>query len=90
MDQNEKLIICLVGLPARGKSYLSKKMARYLNWVGLKARIFNIGMYRRTFVSGTCDSNYFDQNNEEALKEREKCALEALNDLVEYIKCIID
>ena len=85
MDQNEHLIICMVGLPARGKSYLSKKMARYLNWAGLKSLVFNIGMYRRTIIGVNCDSSFFDQNNIDALKARENCCIEAMNDLISYL-----
>ena len=42
-----KLIIVMVGLPARGKSYIVKKMARYLNWLQHPTRIFNVGDRRR-------------------------------------------
>lgn len=28
----------MVGLPARGKTYISKKLARYLNWIGVKTK----------------------------------------------------
>jgi|LauGreDrversion4_2_1035121.scaffolds.fasta_scaffold1498437_1 6-phosphofructo-2-kinase/fructose-2,6-biphosphatase 2 len=85
MDQSEHLIIGMVGLPARGKSYLSKKMARYLNWVGLKSKVFNIGMYRRTMIGVNCDSTFFNQENHEALKARENCCMEAINDLIEFL-----
>lgn len=37
----------MVGLPARGKSYLVKKIARYLNWLQHPTRIFNVGDRRR-------------------------------------------
>jgi 6-phosphofructo-2-kinase len=37
----------MVGLPARGKSYIVKKMARYLNWLQHPTRIFNVGDRRR-------------------------------------------
>jgi len=37
----------MVGLPARGKSYITKKMARYLNWLQHDTRIFNVGNKRR-------------------------------------------
>ena len=40
-------VICMVGLPARGKTYISKKLARYLNWIGVTTKVFNVGEYRR-------------------------------------------
>ena len=40
-------VICMVGLPARGKTYIAKKLARYLNWIGMNTKVFNVGEYRR-------------------------------------------
>jgi 6-phosphofructo-2-kinase len=37
----------MVGLPARGKSYITKKLARYLNWLQHDTEIFNVGERRR-------------------------------------------
>lgn len=37
----------MVGLPARGKSYITKKLARYLNWLQHDTHIFNVGARRR-------------------------------------------
>lgn len=31
-------VIAMVGLPARGKTYISKKLSRYLNWIGINTR----------------------------------------------------
>ncbi|XP_028853563.1 6-phosphofructo-2-kinase/fructose-2,6-bisphosphatase 4-like isoform X2 [Denticeps clupeoides] len=31
-------VIVTVGLPARGKTYISKKLTRYLNWIGVPTR----------------------------------------------------
>jgi hypothetical protein len=88
MNLNEKIVIAMVGLPARGKSYIARKLARYLNWIGFKAKVFNIGMYRRHHVGTDCDSKFFDPNNKDANQQRENCAIEALNDLIEYLKSI--
>ncbi len=41
------LIIAMVGLPARGKSYLVKMIRRYLRWIGFETDVFNVGNYRR-------------------------------------------
>ena len=46
-DVAAKLVIIMVGLPARGKSYLTKKMHRYLSWQQHNTKIFNVGNRRR-------------------------------------------
>ncbi|KAH7089453.1 6-phosphofructo-2-kinase-domain-containing protein [Paraphoma chrysanthemicola] len=51
-DVGSKLVIIMVGLPARGKSYITKKMARYLNWLQHDTKIFNVGEKRRVAASG--------------------------------------
>lgn len=35
----------MVGLPARGKTYIAKKMTRYFNWIGINTRGKCIYMY---------------------------------------------
>lgn len=45
----------MVGLPARGKSYVTKKLARYLNWLQHDTQIFNVGERRRV-AAGTSPS----------------------------------
>lgn len=50
-DVGSKLVIVMVGLPARGKSYITKKMARYLNWLQHDTKIFNVGEKRRVAAS---------------------------------------
>lgn len=42
----------MVGLPARGKSYITKKITRYLNWLQHDTKIFNVGE-RRRIATGT-------------------------------------
>lgn len=31
-------VIAMVGLPARGKTYIAKKLSRYLNWIGINTK----------------------------------------------------
>ncbi|KAI1825076.1 6-phosphofructo-2-kinase [Xylaria intraflava] len=47
-DVAAKLVIVMVGLPARGKSYITKKLRRYLAWQQHNTEIFNVGNRRRT------------------------------------------
>ena len=44
---SSKLILVLVGLPARGKSLLGYKLESYLNWRGWRTRTFRVGELRR-------------------------------------------
>ncbi|KAH6688406.1 6-phosphofructo-2-kinase [Plectosphaerella plurivora] len=46
-DVAAKMVIIMVGLPARGKSYITKKLQRYLSWMQHNSRIFNVGNRRR-------------------------------------------
>uniref|UniRef100_A0A667WPM7 6-phosphofructo-2-kinase/fructose-2,6-biphosphatase 3 n=1 Tax=Myripristis murdjan TaxID=586833 RepID=A0A667WPM7_9TELE len=36
---NPPTVIVMVGLPARGKTYMSKKLTRYLNWIGMPTKV---------------------------------------------------
>lgn len=55
----------MVGLPARGKTYTSRKIQRLLEWRGYSARCFNIGENRRKYgiVNEKASHSYFDNTN---------------------------
>uniref|UniRef100_A0A8C6TZU4 6-phosphofructo-2-kinase/fructose-2,6-biphosphatase 4b n=1 Tax=Neogobius melanostomus TaxID=47308 RepID=A0A8C6TZU4_9GOBI len=78
-------LIVTVGLPARGKTYISKKLTRYLNWIGVPTKVFNVGQYRRECVKIYKSFEFFRPDNEEGLKIRRQCATTALNDVREYL-----
>uniref|UniRef100_A0A672LFM4 6-phosphofructo-2-kinase/fructose-2,6-bisphosphatase-like n=1 Tax=Sinocyclocheilus grahami TaxID=75366 RepID=A0A672LFM4_SINGR len=63
-------MIVMVGLPARGKTYISKKLTRYLNWIGVPTQVFNLGQYRREVVQTYKNYEFFRPDNEEAMKIR--------------------
>jgi adenylylsulfate kinase-like enzyme len=44
----DTLLIALVGLPARGKSTMGRKIARTIELDDLEVRVFNNGELRRT------------------------------------------
>ncbi|XP_056588802.1 6-phosphofructo-2-kinase/fructose-2,6-bisphosphatase 1 isoform X2 [Triplophysa dalaica] len=77
-------VIVMVGLPARGKTYISKKLTRYLNWIGVTTQVFNVGQYRREAVQTYRNYEFFCPDNEEAMKIRRACASNALKDVATY------
>ncbi|TRZ01396.1 hypothetical protein DNTS_003744 [Danionella cerebrum] len=62
---NSPTMIVMMGLPARGKTYMSKKLTRYLNWI-----VFNLGVYRRDAVKAYKSYDFFRHDNKEAMKIR--------------------
>ncbi|XP_029530258.1 6-phosphofructo-2-kinase/fructose-2,6-bisphosphatase 4-like isoform X3 [Oncorhynchus nerka] len=78
-------LIVTVGLPARGKTYISKKLTRYLNWIGVPTKEFNVGQYRRECLKIYKSFEFFRPDNEEGLKIRQQCASAALNDVRQYL-----
>ncbi|XP_035003958.1 6-phosphofructo-2-kinase/fructose-2,6-bisphosphatase 3 isoform X2 [Hippoglossus stenolepis] len=83
---NSPTVIVMVGLPARGKTYISKKLTRYLNWIGMPTKVFNVGEYRREAVKNYSSYDFFKSDNECAVKIRQQCALAALRDVKSYLK----
>ena len=93
-------MIVLVGLPARGKSFVSRKLQSFLRWSGSQTKIFNVGKYRRQAYAATlkvnnnksedeqtrsCSADFFDTKNQEAAALREKVAKVALDDMVRWL-----
>ncbi len=85
IDQ-DPLVVALVGLPARGKSYTGRKVSRYLKWLGYRTKVFNVGEYRRERVGAQQTHEFFDPDNSEGLAARRELALEALADMVEWFR----
>ncbi|CAL8351727.1 unnamed protein product [Gadus morhua 'NCC'] len=82
---NSPTVIVMIGLPARGKTYMSKKLTRYLNWIGVPTKVFNLGVYRREAVRAYKSYDFFRHDNQEAMKIRKQCALVALQDVRAYL-----
>lgn len=87
ITDEQSLIICLVGLPGRGKSFISKRVSRYLNWKGVPCRIFNAGDYRRRILGaeGTAGAEFYDPRNEKAKEARDQMAHLAVEDMLKFI-----
>ncbi|KAL7750674.1 Fructose-2,6-bisphosphatase [Sorochytrium milnesiophthora] len=83
---DRKLACVMVGLPARGKSYISQKICRYLQWMGTTCQVFNVGQYRRRTAGANCRSDFFDPANKEAVALRNEAASLAIQDMVEWLQ----
>ncbi|KAG5512410.1 hypothetical protein GH5_08261 [Leishmania sp. Ghana 2012 LV757] len=81
------IVVCMVGLPGRGKSFISKRLMRYINWKGVPCRVFNAGNYRRQLlgVETTAGADFFDPSNPKGAQLRERMAELACEDLVSFI-----
>lgn len=79
-----RVVLAMVGLPARGKSYIARKVARYLSWLGHKTRVFNVGSYRRDRVGIHQPNEFFNPDNEAGRKSLHDLAMTALDDLFEW------
>ena len=74
----------MVGLPARGKTHIARRLSRYLSWLGYRTRVFNVGNYRRARLGSQKDSSFFDPDNTDAREARAEVAQLALNDMVAW------
>lgn len=81
----QKMAFVMVGLPARGKSYIARKLARYLRWRGQETRVFNVGTYRREIVGSQVSHDFFDPDNPEGRKERMRLAELVLKDMLRWL-----
>jgi predicted kinase len=83
-----KIIFALVGLPARGKSYLSAKIVGYFNWLGIPSKVFNAGRKRRSQedASKSGRADFFVKDNSIAVSKRDLIALETLTDALTWLE----
>ncbi len=74
----------MVGLPARGKSSVARRLHRYLSWLGYRTRIFNLGDYRRRVLGGGQGPDFFAPGNAAGVLQRNRMAELALDDVREW------
>eukprot|EP00747_Dinoflagellata_sp_TGD_P033029 gnl/TRDRNA2_/TRDRNA2_136357_c0_seq1.p1 gnl/TRDRNA2_/TRDRNA2_136357_c0~~gnl/TRDRNA2_/TRDRNA2_136357_c0_seq1.p1 ORF type:complete len:516 (-),score=84.50 gnl/TRDRNA2_/TRDRNA2_136357_c0_seq1:163-1710(-) len=81
------VILVMVGLPARGKSFISRKIERFFQWKGFETRTFNVGKYRREATAPTESgkSDFYDAANSAAKAAREAAASAALDDAMGFL-----
>lgn len=84
---SEKLVIIMVGLPGSGKTFVAKRICRYISFfLDIPSEIFNVGDYRRKICGSQMPASFYDPKNEEATAERNKACDAALQDMIEFMK----
>ena len=80
----QKLALVMVGLPARGKTFVARKLQRYLSWLGHRTLWVNVGDYRRARAGAKQPAEYFAPDNLATRGERVGFAMAALDDLLDW------
>ena len=80
-----KLAFVMVGLPARGKTFIARKIARYLSWLGYRTQVFNVGSYRRARLGSHQRHSFFDPGNAAGQQARRDVAMTALDDMLGFL-----
>ncbi|CAO3669974.1 unnamed protein product [Rhizopus stolonifer] len=84
---DSKLVVIMVGLPARGKSYIVKKLRRYLNWLQYETKVFNVGNARRVNENEQDQSaQFFNPDNKDGSRVRDELAILVLDQLIDWLK----
>ena len=88
--KSDKIVCVMVGLPARGKSYIAKRLSHYIQFFyGVPTKQFNVGDYRRIAAGHSFQpASFFDTQNEAAMKARKQATDDALNDLMAWMQAV--
>ncbi|KAI9665794.1 MAG: Fructose-2,6-bisphosphatase [Bathelium mastoideum] len=81
--EDTRICVVMVGLPARGKSLIAQKIVRYLGWLSITAKNFNVGQYRR-HATPTPSADFFNTTNSEGERLRKAAAEAAVNDMCKW------
>ncbi len=82
----DKLYIVMMGLPARGKSVVAKKIKENLEKEGTRVQVFNNGDVRRRLLpQNTSHAEFYNPNNRETSLLREEIALVNIYEAKNYL-----
>jgi broad specificity phosphatase PhoE len=82
LKREGKLVLSMVGLPARGKTFMARRLKRHLSWMGYRVEIFNVGNYRRKTAGAKQEHGFFDPANPDGEQKRAAAATLALDDMI--------
>jgi len=82
----DKMCICICGLPGRGKTHISRRLARYLSFFhAIPVEVFTVAEYRLKLCGVISDAEWFDATNIEANELRSQCNKLAVEDMIEFL-----
>jgi 6-phosphofructo-2-kinase/fructose-2,6-biphosphatase 2/6-phosphofructo-2-kinase/fructose-2,6-biphosphatase 4 len=76
----------MVGIPGRGKTFLARKLGRYLNWIHYTTRVFNVDTYRQNSVGVGLHADFYSEDNKESTEQLRGADERAIRDLFEFLK----
>lgn len=62
----------------------SQLVCRYLTWLGIKTKVFNVGNYRRQLHGANLPHTFFDPHNATGEQQRREAAAAALEDMIRW------
>ena len=84
---NKKLYIAMVGLPARGKSFMTERLREGLSADGLQVGVFNNGDLRRSELgAASALPEFYDPANREGRQQRERIARANMFEAREFLE----
>lgn len=99
--EDTRIAVVMVGLPARGKSLIAQKgerlprsssltdifssVVRYLAWLSVRAKVFNVGSYRRNDTPQPT-ADFFDTSNADGERLRHAAAEAAVKDMLSWFE----
>eukprot|EP00968_Pinguiococcus_pyrenoidosus_P021931 scaffold2963_cov250-Pinguiococcus_pyrenoidosus.AAC.12 len=83
--QGGKLVIVMVGVPGRGKTYIARKVARYLRWINYRTRVFSLARMRQEQFGQKQSADWYDPNNADAHSLRMEVLRRAVDDMMRFL-----
>ncbi|GBG28064.1 6-phosphofructo-2-kinase/fructose-2,6-bisphosphatase 2 [Hondaea fermentalgiana] len=86
LNDGAKLIVCMVGKPARGKTFLAAKLQRYLEWLDYRVKHIDTVAVRRKLYSKVDPDDFFNPETENTKAQRRAAHEESLKQAVEWLQ----
>ncbi|KAF9189178.1 Fructose-2,6-bisphosphatase [Haplosporangium sp. Z 767] len=62
------------------------KICRYLQWLGIASKVFNVGNYRRKLFGAYQPHSFFDPSNTTGARSRAEASQEALKEMIHWFR----